>query len=199
MTRRLNSAGTLSAKHAEKLGALLADRFPPALDTGKPAISTPSTAAAEPSPAKPEVRAASKTAAPARLSKDEFKAMKEAAHAAAWEQQRAGVEEVLGVPLPPLLSERLSSDRAIWCHHALWHSRVYLLCVHGTVGQSFAHTQAASVVAALHEGRPTQPQWRALTVFLEHLRKHGYVDFPDSEARVADVAVAADLQHPPAP
>jgi hypothetical protein len=196
MVRRLNAAGTLSANHAERIGEALADRFRPALDgERRTSLQPPAPAVGPEPPASPPPAPAA--AAPARLSKDEFKALKEAEHQRAWEQQRSIVEETLGCPVPALLGERLSSDGAIWSHPALWHSRVYLACVHDKVGQSVSYTQAASVIAAHHEGRPGRPQWRALTAFLEHLRVHGYVNFTSVDGRIDDIAVMADLQHPP--
>jgi len=155
MTRRLNSAGTLAVKHAEQLATGLAERFPAAADTGRPVSATRSAFAEAPPPAP-------SPAAPARLSKEDFKAVKEAEHQRAWDEQAGMVEAALGGPVPALLGERLSSDGALWCHPALRHSRVYLGCVHGKVGQSFSYRQAASVVAAHHgpaerRRRPTAP------------------------------------------
>jgi hypothetical protein len=80
--------------------------------------------------------------------------MKRAEQLRAWEEQRPLIEDALGCAIPPLLGERLSADQAVWCHHALWHARVYLACVHGRVGQTIPYTQAASVVGAHHAGRP---------------------------------------------
>jgi hypothetical protein len=170
MTRRLNSPGTLSSSHAEELGAQLAARFDAALSTGetasakpppppagKTASAKPPRTAARPSELTGRPRGVARSTGAARLSKEEFKAKRQAEYTVAWEQQRAGIEEALGGPLPPLLSDRLTTDDAVWCHHALWHSRVYQACMHGRVGRSFAYARAAAVVADLHAGRPAGP------------------------------------------
>jgi hypothetical protein len=197
MVRRLNARGALSAKHAERIGEALADRFPSALSrkTKLPSASEPAPVVAPKTPARPLPTPTA--AAPAHRSTAEFKARKDAERLHAWEQQRPVLEAELGGPIPPLLADRLSSDGAIWCHPALWHARVYLACVHGKVGQSVPYTQAASVIGAHHDGRAGGPQWRALTAFLEHLRTHGYVDFTSVDGRIGDIAVTADLHRPP--
>lgn len=207
MTRRLNSAGTLSLAHAEELGAQLAARFVAALNPAATASSKPPPRAGKTASAKPPRSGGRssemtgpevpRSTGPARLSKEQFKAKMQAEYAAVWEQQRHGIEEALGGPLPPLLSDRLTTDDAVWCHHALWHARVYQACMHGRVGQSFTYTRAAAVVADLHAGHPAAPQWRALTAFLSCLQAHGYLDFTDADGRIERVAVRADLQHPP--
>jgi hypothetical protein len=190
MTRRLNSPGTLSAKPASELAVALAARLPAASQVAvSPAKKSvgPTESAEVPPPT-----------ATRRMSKDEYKALKAAEHQQQWEQQLGMVEAALGCPVPTLLSERLGTDGAIWCHHALWHCRVYLACVHGKVGHHFSYQQAASVVAAHHNGSPGRWQWRALTAFLEHLRTAGYVKFTEApDGRIADALTTADLQHPP--
>jgi hypothetical protein len=199
MVRRVNAPGTLSAKHAERIGEALADQFPPALSGEKKPPSASPRAPAVVSEAPPGSQPTAAAAAPARLSKDEYKALKEAEHLRTWEQQRPMLEAELGGAVPSLLADRLSTDGAIWCHPALWHVRVYLTCFHGNVGQSVPYTQAASVIGANHNGRTGGAQWRALTAFLEHLRTHGYVDFTSVDGRIDDIAVTADLRRSPAP
>ena len=205
MARRLNSAGTLSAKHAEELGAALAERFPSALDDEHESGSAPTMRRKAPLP--PSPRPSTPSAAPvgigpsptdqARLSKEEYKAQKEAEQTELWERQRPLIEEALDGPVPAFLADRLRSDGAIWCHHSLWHCRTYLVCVRGRVGGTFAYAEAASVVAALHPGRTSTPQWRALTAFLEHLRSNGIVDFASDDRRIDRVSVLADPTRSP--
>jgi hypothetical protein len=227
MIRELNAAGTVSAKQADELGELLAERFPPAATqtersarTGsipppKPIIASPPTAlprsAATPSADRPQgstltPRAATEPAAPqrqaaaepGRVSKDEYKAQMEAKQQAAWETAQADVEAALGSPVPALLSNHLPHDSSIYCHHALWHSRVYLTCIQGQVCPTVPYTTFASVVGSLHSGPARAPQWKALTAFLNHLREHHYVGFEaDATGRIDQITVLADLQHPP--
>jgi hypothetical protein len=227
MVRQLNAAGTLSAKHAEELGELLAARFPSAAGKGDrsarprsipppqsrtpmpPTARTPSSAGAlggrapssdmtthvatEPAPPPPEA-----TTRPGWVTKQEYKTRMEAQQMDAWETARTDVQAALGCPVPALLSDRLRHDSSTYCHHTLWHSRVYLTCVHGQVGHTVLYTTAASVVGAHHSGRAGTPQWRALTAFTEHLREQGYVDFEGgADSRVENITVLADLQNPP--
>jgi hypothetical protein len=188
MCRRLNSPGTLSIRQADALAASLVERFPPAIGLSSTDRGVPLA---------PHVDHPKVVVPGDRLSKENYKAEKEAEQAAVWKNQRGEIEAALGTPLPPILMERLGSDSAIWCHHALWHARVYLACVHGRVGQSFAWKEAGSLVARLHSGRMLTAQWAALNTYLEHLRAHGYVDFSNPDGRITDVAVTADFEHAP--
>lgn len=207
LARRLNSAGTLTREHAAELAGALAERFPAAAGPASPRLARPVSAAEQrqfqetevvaplatpTTPAAPTLPAPE--AVPTRLSKDAFKAAKAAEQQRVWEEQRLLIEAALGGAAPSLLTERLPRDGAVWCHSALWHSRVYLACVHGKVGQTVPYTKAASVVAAHHGGRPGPNQWRALTAFLEHLRAHGYLSFAaDADGRVHEMMVTAEL------
>jgi hypothetical protein len=222
MARKLNSAGTLSVKRAEELGAVLAERFPAAASgatsaggsarassprsraagagslRAAPPLATPKSArGSAATSARDSATAFDANAEPHRLSKAEYKAQKEAEQTQAWELQRMEIQAALGGPVPDFLLDRLPSDGAIWCHHSLWHCRVYLACVRGHVGASFGYMEAGSVVAALHNGRPAAPQWRALTAFLEHLRSLGYVDYVSTDRRIEQVTVLADHTQPP--
>lgn len=103
------------------------------------------------------------------------------------------------MPVPALLGDRLPSDGAIWCHHALWHSRVYLDCIQGHVGETIPWKQAGAVVASLHGGRSLTPQWNALNAYLAQLREAGLIEFSEVEGRIAELAVMAELQRPRSP
>ena len=187
MCRRLNSAGTLTVQHLEELAASLAERLPSAAahGTAHPRTGSFGQAASRPWP-KP--RAHDQT-----VEKDVFKKDRLAEQAAAWDAQRPEVEAAIGGPIPDVLTERLTSDGAIWCHHALWHSRVYLAYVHDRVGSHFAWGEAWSVVAPLHHARAFVPQWNALTAFLRHLQFNQLVDLTLEGPRVISVTVVADL------
>jgi hypothetical protein len=217
MCRRLNAAGTLSATGAEELGGLLAERFPPAA-RHKAAPQTVAPVSATPGAQRPDVAVPSATRGPQRrdiavpratpgvqrpagsaeprLSKAEFRARKEAEQLAAWEAQRPEIERALGGQVPPVLADQLRTDPLIWCHHSLWHSRVYLACVHGRVGERVPWRTAGAVVAELHNGRPLTPQWNALNGFLEHLRDTGYVEFSRVDGRITEVLILRDLVSP---
>jgi hypothetical protein len=209
LTRRLNSAGTLTARRADEIAAILGSHFLPAVgdqlaapsEPMQPANMSPDGPIVPAAPATPDAPPDACTSAslPPRMSKDEFKAAKEAEHHRAWEQQRGAVEDAIGRPVPPLLSERLPRDGAVWCHPGLWHTRVYLACLHDKVGDTFDYRKAASVLGPYHDGRAGMWQWRALTAFLEHLQAHGYVRLlPTPDGRIDEVVVLADLRHPPA-
>jgi hypothetical protein len=202
MTRKLNSPGTLSADHAVELADALAAAFPPASgDAQRTSVAPPATSEQRPRAPGREPSAAPPVDAPApdRMTTEEFKAMKAAEHERVWERDRERIEEALGGPVPALLTDRLSTDGAVWCHHALWHSRVYLGCIHGKVGTTFPYKGAASIVAKHHDGKPGRPQWRALTAFLEHLRAQGYVEFSSVDGRVESITVTSDRSGPRAP
>lgn len=98
------------------------------------------------------------------------------------------------MPVPELLSARLPSDGAIWCHHALWHSRVYLGCVHNRAGKIVPWKDAGAIVAGLHEGRPFAPQWKALNAFLAHLQRAELITFSDADDRITELLVISDLR-----
>jgi Nuclease-related domain len=89
MTRTLNSAGTLSLRRAEELAATLAERFPAASADTRQSPSTTLVTPPPPAPAPPgpaaTVPVPTPDTAPARLSKDEFRAAKQAEHQQAWE------------------------------------------------------------------------------------------------------------------
>jgi hypothetical protein len=186
MCKRLNDPGTLTSSKAQELARIVADLFPPAGNVRSAApTAAPSSPRHEPMPA-PD--------AGVRLSKAEYKATKEAEQLAAWEAQRSHIEATLGMPVPALLSARLPSDDAIWCHHALWHSRVYLECVHNRVGKIVPWKDAGAIVAGLHAGRPFAPQWKALNAFLAHLQRAGLVTFTDADDRITELLVIFDLR-----
>jgi hypothetical protein len=220
MVRQLNAAGTLARGEAQALGAHLAQRFPAAAASGKPTTATTSDPPPPPQATIPRLPAVSLAPNPApsrsaspstgttshagpalatgRVSKEEYKERKQAEQLAVWQAARNDVEAALGQPVPPLLSDRLQSDPAIYCHHTLWHSRVYLACVHGQVGRRIDYRRATSEIGAHHRGRTGPPQWRALRAFLEHLRDHGYMDFdPDADNRLTSISILADLNSPP--
>jgi hypothetical protein len=92
-----------------------------------------------------------------QLTKEEVKARKEAERLRRWEHARSWDRGELGAAIPPGLADRLRSDGAIWCHHTLWCSRLYLDCINGRAGSQFPYTDAASVIAKLHDGRPARP------------------------------------------
>jgi hypothetical protein len=223
MVRQLNTAGTLAPKHADDLAARLAERFAAALRSAEtvaqPKSIPPPCTHTTTRPAAPASTAASSItgrstsvdrsattsssgnlagAAPGWVSPEEYKARKQAEQLVVWEAARGEVEARIGCSVPAVLADRLRYDSSIYCHHALWHSRVYLACAHGRVGQRVDYATAASVVGAHHPGRTGPPQWRALTAFLEHLRDHGYIDFDGAVgSHVKSINVLADLSTPP--
>jgi hypothetical protein len=132
------------------------------------------------------------------VSTEAYKVRKRAEELAVWETAKDEIQAALGRPVPALLSERLPHDTSIYCHHALWHSRVYLACVHGQVGRTIDYKVAASVIGEHHPGRTAAPQWRACTAFLEHLRDLRYIDFDGGAgSHVTSIRVLADLNAPP--
>jgi hypothetical protein len=141
---------TLSANHAIELADALALAFPLAAgDAQRASVAPPAPSERRPTALGREPAPAPTAAAPApdRPTTEEFKAIKATERERVWERDPGRIEDMLGGPVPVILTEQLSTDRAVWCHHALWHSRVYLGCIHDKVGTTFSYTEAASIVA----------------------------------------------------
>lgn len=119
---------------------------------------------------------------------------------AAEEWQQAIPEFLAQVGLdrvPEIVSYEQPGDYVIALAPAHWHARLIYRWIEGRIGESFSFRDAAALFA---EDDPENAHriYEAVSLYLLHLRRSGYVHFETSGRDIyGPITVLADLKHPP--
>ena len=102
--------------------------------------------------------------------------------------------------IPAIIAEVRTEDQGIDAYlPAHWHALLFEAMIQGRIGRTFTYGQAVAVFLRAPQSRPRAVH-RALSAYLERLRRAGYVDFRADAARSigGPIRVLADTRHSPA-
>lgn len=117
---------------------------------------------------------------------------------AAWEVYRRG-KFANPDAVPAIIAEVGAQDAGIAdCLPAHWHARLFEEVIQGRIGSTFTYRRAVAPFLGSPAARP-RAVYRALSAYLERLRRAGYVDYQAGAAgRVGEkIRVLADTKHRP--
>jgi hypothetical protein len=116
----------------------------------------------------------------------------------AWEQAMPKFLVAVGLDrVPEIVSYTQPSDRAVPLAPAHWHARLTYRLIEGRIGETFSLPDAAAPFARDDPANAHRIN-EAVSLYLFHLRRSGYVHFETSGRDIyGAITVLADLKHPP--
>jgi GNAT superfamily N-acetyltransferase len=101
--------------------------------------------------------------------------------------------------VPAILAEVGAQDAGIADYLPVhWHARLFEEVIQGRIGSTFTYRRAVAPFLVSPAARP-RSVYRALSAYLERLRRAGYVDYRTNAAGYisAEIRVLADTKHRP--
>jgi hypothetical protein len=117
---------------------------------------------------------------------------------AAWERAKPAFLTAVGLEaVPEIVTYESAADEPVGLAPAHWHARLIYRFIEGRIGKTFSPRDAAALLT-----EPADPDTyrvdEAVSLYLFHLRRSGYLHFEQSGRDIRDpVTVLADLKHPP--